>query len=140
MSHSYPVPDHHKRCPDCGETKPYDEFPSRPTNRDVRYTYCKFCHNRRNRETVSRLYGSSRHYHLRQRYGAGADDIHRLIDAQGGWCVICRRRPATQVDHDHTTGEIRGILCLYCNAGMGALRDDPDIIASAIEYLERSNG
>jgi hypothetical protein len=69
----------------------------------------------------------------------GADHVQQMIDAQGGLCAICNSRPATQVDHDHATGQVRGIVCLYCNAGMGALRDDPNIISGAIEYLERAD-
>jgi hypothetical protein len=61
-----------------------------------------------------------------------------MIEAQGGLCALCRTRPATQVDHDHATGAIRGILCLLCNAGLGAFGDDPKVISSAIYYLERT--
>jgi hypothetical protein len=126
-----------KVCPDCAEEKPLEDFPRFHRNKDGRGTYCKPCHNSRNRETITRLYGgSTRHYHLKQKYGIGAAEVERLIQHQGGVCAVCQKRPATQVDHDHVTGGIRGILCIYCNAAMGAFRDDPAVIASAIEYLE----
>jgi Recombination endonuclease VII len=67
----------------------------------------------------------------------GAAEVQALIDAQGGICPVCLKRPATQVDHDHKTGRVRGVLCLYCNAAMGAFHDDPNLIANAIAYLER---
>jgi hypothetical protein len=60
-----------------------------------------------------------------------------MVAEQGGLCKICRRREATQIDHDHRTGVIRGILCLYCNAALGAFHDDPLVIQNAIDYLER---
>lgn len=69
------------------------------------------------------------------RNGIGRDDFERMKAAQGGLCPICRRREATQVDHDHDTGKVRGILCLNCNAGIGALRDDPRLVYEAVDYL-----
>lgn len=57
------------------------------------------------------------------------------IAQQGGVCAACGTAEATQVDHDHVTGRVRGILCLHCNAGMGAFRDDPRLIYQAIDYL-----
>lgn len=109
-----------KRCPDCGEVKPLESFCRNRNTRDGRATYCKPCHNARNRETIRRLYGNTRHYHLRQRYGIGAAEVEELIRRQGGVCAICEQEPATQVDHDKRTGEVRGILCDGCNGGLSA--------------------
>ena len=76
-----------------------------------------------------------------RRYGIGADEVDKLIRRQGGLCAVCRRREAKQVDHDHETGAVRGIVCLLCNAAMGAFHDDPDLIRRAIAYVdENSNG
>jgi hypothetical protein len=130
-------PEERKRCPDCGDVKPLSEFPRNKHTRSGFHAYCKPCHNARTRDTVRRLYGNSRHYHLRKKYGVGSDEVQELVKAQGGVCPICLKRPATQVDHDHDTGEIRGVLCLYCNAALGAFHDDPDLIAKAIAYVER---
>jgi hypothetical protein len=124
-----------KGCPDCGEIKRLEEFPRYHRMPDGRGTYCRLCHNRRTRESVRRN-GGSRRYHLRQRYGLESDQIDLMISQQGGVCAVCRKRPATQVDHDHKTGVVRGILCIYCNAAMGAFRDNPAIISDAIKYLE----
>ena len=121
------------RCRDCHEEKPLSEFPG-----GHRYTYCKRCNNARTRESIRRRYGNTRHYHLKQRFGIGSAEVQALIDSQGGLSAMCRVRPATQVDHDHGTGRVRAILCLHCNAGLGAFGDDPQIIARAIEYLEKS--
>lgn len=128
------------RCPDCGQEKPEDEFPRNRRTSTGRGTYCKACHNARTRETVKRLYGDSREYHLRQKYGIGVADYDRMVAEQGGLCKVCRKRAATQIDHDHESGAIRGILCLYCNAALGALHDDPKLIERAIKYLERDRG
>lgn len=78
---------------------------------------------------------SRRHYRLTERYGIGEGDVARLVERQGGVCLICRTTRPTAVDHDHVTGIVRGILCPDCNTGMGQLRDDPWVIRRAIEYL-----
>ena len=89
---------------------------------------------------MQRVHGGYRHYRLKHKYGIGAAEVDAMIAAQGGLCALCEVRPATQVDHDHKTGKVRAILCLLCNAGMGAFKDDPNIIRNAIAYLERSDG
>jgi len=68
------------------------------------------------------------------------EDIPILGWYQEGKCAICGRRP-TQfrrlcIDHDHRTGEIRGLLCDYCNTTIGFLKDDADWLASAADYLK----
>jgi len=54
---------------------------------------------------------------------------------QGGLCLICLRAPAVHVDHDHGTGEIRGMLCFNCNGGLGQFKDDVEVTARAVQYL-----
>lgn len=125
-----------KLCRDCGVEKDLEEFPRNRGARDGRGAYCKPCHNARTRATVKRLHGNSRHYHLMQRFGIGAAEVDAMIEAQGGLCALCRKAPAKQVDHDHVTGRVRAILCLKCNAGLGALKDDVRLVFSAIDYLE----
>jgi Recombination endonuclease VII len=77
---------------------------------------------------------------LRYRYGAEADKTYeRLYDEQGGRCAICRRTPngAMHVDHDHTTGQIRQLLCRSCNIGLGHFRDNPVLLRAAADYIEK---
>ena len=85
---------------------------------------------------------------LRGRVGIGLAAYHELFTVQGGVCAICGRpetakstngglRRFLTVDHDHATGEIRGLLCSACNTGIGQLGDDPDRLHAAIAYLER---
>jgi hypothetical protein len=67
------------------------------------------------------------------------------LEAQGGVCAICKRPEAKlssgggtkmlAVDHDHTTGLARGLLCQPCNIGLGALQDRPDLLRAAASYL-----
>src|SRR5205814_1597310 len=124
------------RCRDCGLEKPDSDFPRNRSTSSGRGAYCKDCHNRRGRESVRKA-GGSRHYHLRQKYGMGADEVKELTIRQGGLCAVCRMQPAVQVDHDHETGSVRGVVCLNCNGGMGHFRDDPVLLAAAAAYLRR---
>ena len=126
------------RCPDCGLEKDPEDFPRNRSTRTGRGVYCKPCHNARTRESIKRLYGNTRHYHLKQRFGIGAAEVDAMIKAQGGSCPICKRRPAVHVDHDHKTGKVRAILCEMCNGGLGQFKDDPASISRAIAYLERN--
>jgi hypothetical protein len=62
----------------------------------------------------------------------------RRLQEQGGVCAICKLPPGEKqlaVDHDHETGEIRGLLCNDCNLGLGFFRDDPDLLRHAGAYL-----
>jgi hypothetical protein len=125
-----------KRCPDCGEWKPNDQFPRNKRTEDGRAVYCKPCHNARGRESRQRLYGGSRHYHLVRRYGVGAAEVEELIAAQGGVCAVCGRSDPDHVDHDHATKEVRGVLCFNCNGGLAQFKDDASILRSAADYLD----
>lgn len=64
-----------------------------------------------------------------------------LYEQQDGRCEGCSGPllpgPTTHVDHDHTTGKVRGLLCKTCNMGMGLLKDSPDVLRRLAAYLER---
>ena len=88
---------------------------------------------------------SARRSHLKTKYGMTPEAFDLLLEAQGGKCAICggndlkdERGFRPHVDHCHKTGRVRGILCGRCNKGIGALRDDVDIVRRALAYLEGS--
>ncbi len=78
----------------------------------------------------------ARYYQRKHKYGITEAEYHELLISQDGLCRICETEGATHIDHDHTTGEVRGILCGHCNRGMGFFRDDALVLAAAIDYLK----
>lgn len=73
-------------------------------------------------------------------YGISKADFDRMITSQNGLCAICHQPPTKKglsVDHNHTTGGVRELLCSRCNTAIGLLRDSPDTCRAAAEYLER---
>ena len=61
---------------------------------------------------------------------------NELMESQEGRCAICGMKPEARVEHDHATGQVRGLLCQSCNVALGFLRDDPNRLKTAIAYLE----
>lgn len=81
-----------------------------------------------------------REYSLLRNYGLTQKDFDLLLEKQGGTCAICKGesrviRPGLCVDHNHSTGKVRGILCHKCNVALGTLEDSPARAQSVIEYL-----
>ena len=73
-------------------------------------------------------------------YGIDVSDYDRMLEEQGGGCYICGKKPtkrALDIDHDHKTGKVRGLLCSNHNRGIGLLDDDISLLARAIQYLAR---
>ena len=84
-----------------------------------------------------------RRYSLK-RYGVTPDDYYEMLRVQGGLCAICRK-PETasnkimSLDHCHTSGAVRGLLCHRCNSALGLFLDDVELLRNAISYLEAHN-
>jgi len=83
----------------------------------------------------------------KKKFGITEHDFQLMLDLQGGRCAICRctsieakelYSQAFGVDHDHVTGKNRGLLCPPCNSGIGMLKDSPELLRVAAEYIERS--
>jgi len=82
-------------------------------------------------------------YRLKKRYGITIDQYNDTLEKQNHCCYICKKHKSEfdkpfGVDHCHTTGKVRGLLCGKCNRAIGLLEDNKDIINSAKEYLEKN--
>jgi hypothetical protein len=97
----------------------------------------------RNKErllTDPRRIRAQRAHHLRKTYGITIEEYEVMLEAQGGTCVCGVTEPGGRyknflVDHDHETGEIRGLLCYTCNSAVGLVQDDPEVLRALADYL-----
>jgi hypothetical protein len=96
---------------------------------------CAECRTRKKQQRVRE--------HTLRVYGINGREYDRLLDLQGGRCAICRTRkpgrgkPIFAVDHDHVTGQVRGLLCYKCNTAVAYLQDDPKVLRAAVRYVEQ---
>jgi len=82
-------------------------------------------------------------YQDRWLYGVDPGFRERLWAAQHGCCAICRTTLGVQtgcIDHDHVTGQLRGMLCRKCNSALGLFQESPELLSSAASYLEHWKG
>lgn len=121
------APDGQKWCARCQEFRPLTSFPQRKDR--AAGPYCKPC---------QRAYNQERR--LLINFGLTWDEYDFLLASQDYRCAICRGKPrkhSLSVDHDHKTGEIRGLLCSRCNHRLlGSANDDPARLRAAADYLE----
>ena len=83
--------------------------------------------------------GRTRNSYLKRFFGISLDDYNELLEKQNGVCAICGGKSGKRsfsVDHDHTNGKVRGLLCRGCNVGIGNLNDDPELLEKAIQYIK----
>lgn len=86
-----------------------------------------------------------RYSKLKSKYGLTRQAYDAMFDGQNGLCAICHQPEITSfkrtlsVDHDHITGQIRGLLCHFCNTGLGKFKDNPQLLVAAAQYLKDQN-
>ena len=77
--------------------------------------------------------------YLNKTYGITVETFLKMLDAQNGACAICEKICVTGerlcVDHDHETGQVRGLLCRKCNSAIGMFDDEPVLVERALQYL-----
>lgn len=128
-----------KCCNRCGIGKSVEDFYRSSRSGDGRQGYCKACDKVR-RETPERMEAKKRSAWLAQlrKYGTSEAEYQQMFERQMGLCLICQKPENNiklAVDHDHATGEVRGLLCKRCNMAIGLLDDDPHIVTRAALYL-----
>ena len=112
-----------KWCPKCKQMLQFESFGKNKTQKFGLTAYCREC-----QKKVSR----------RHLYGLTDTAYKQLLFEQNGFCKICGRKfgMAPHVDHDHSTGRIRGLLCNKCNTAIGMFNEDIACLKAAIVYLE----
>lgn len=149
-----------KTCNKCGIEKPKSRFYKNKTTKDGLQHWCKICMGANNKEHRNTLGGkesykrSRRKYlkttkgkktnknnHLKCAYGITLKDYTQILEEQECVCAICGADDPGggnnhfHVDHNHITGEIRGLLCINCNRGLGGFKDNIETILRAAQYL-----
>lgn len=135
-----------KHCKKCNTTKPLDCFYKHKSTKDGYRSECKVCTVDVNRtwhkNNKERRYKKNRDTTLRKSYCITSERYEEILKEQNNKCKICgveyssgKRFP---VDHCHTTGKVRGILCSNCNTGLGMFKDNPKYLDFAIKYLKES--
>lgn len=83
----------------------------------------------------------SRIYNLQRKFNLTPEQYLEMETHQKGVCCICKKKCTRKlaVDHNHTTGKVRGLLCNSCNRGLGYFKDSLENLQQAITYLKEHN-
>lgn len=124
-----------KICTKCKEDKPLEAYHKKKGGKYGLTSFCKEC---KKKSYPGKTAEYSRNWYLQRTFGITLEEYNQRLAAQEYRCAICKNHYEEiimHVDHDHTTNEIRGILCVRCNALLGMARDDTAVLAGAIGYL-----
>lgn len=79
---------------------------------------------------------------LQKRYGVSLEQYNKMLAEQDNVCYICKdnkSNKALAVDHCHTTGQVRRLLCSNCNTSLGLLKEDIGLMEKLIEYVKETH-
>ncbi len=133
-----------KTCPTCKESKPLQDYWK------SQYSCIPCTKEKQKNRWASRSPKKRLHQHLKYKYGVTEEKLIETLDKQNNACAICKeslpdllvyenRSRGYAIDHNHDSGEFRGVLCTNCNTLLGMAKDNKDILLAAIDYLE-TNG
>lgn len=130
-------------CFSCRKELPYESFAKDSQRTDGAQRECRHCCAARKSAWNKTEAGkrSAAATKLRQRFGLTLEDYERMYEEQAGKCLTCdssesHRGHRLAVDHCHTTGKVRGLLCKSCNVALGNARENPNILRRLAEYAE----
>ena len=142
-----------KYCPRCKQTKSVDDFNKRNGKRSKEcQAYCRKCH----RKYVSdwqRTSNGKLHQErarLKYKFGITPEEVDSLLMSQCGVCALCGQQEtklefrtgkvmSLSVDHNHKSGQIRGLLCQKCNSIIGYANEDVELLQKVIDYLKEND-
>lgn len=136
------------KCAKCGEEKASSDFGVCKAKKNGLQSYCRTCSTKTRREYVAKRppLDKERASQFKYRYGVTKEAFDSMWEDQDGKCCICQEDLSLElrgyaIDHNHETGQVRGLLCNKCNTGLGLFMDNPDFLNRAEGYLrERGHG
>ena|SRR5579859_2997989 len=138
-----------KTCTKCGKSKKLSDFYKRKRATDGRNSHCKLCEHKeiyewrkKNPDIQAEI---TRRCRLKRIYGITPEQYDELLKKQNGRCAICDRHESEfkvrlAIDHNHATGEIRGLTCTYCNHRVIGRHKDGKILRRLADYIEQGTG
>ena len=137
-----------KVCTKCGELKALSEYSKKnaKNRKPGLQPRCKSCAANDTKEWHRKNKNTSRERYLQARYGMSENEYAARLLAQNNSCILCGTEFSSGdygpnspvVDHCHTHGHVRGILCNECNRGLGYFHDNPDTLRAAAAYIEEN--
>ena len=137
-----------KKCSKCGEPREIKLFCFRKSSAKGKILYeswCKLCKAQSARkwfhDNAERSNHNRRKWNFKRNFGISIEEYDIILERQNGRCAICGYGKGDStgkrlaVDHNHKTGNVRGLLCGSCNNGLGRFKDDPDVMQRAVSYL-----
>ena len=135
----------HRECRKCGQTKNlYEDYYKIRKNKEgpSAWSYeCKVCCKARVKKEHEDDPSVKRNSHLKRKYGISLTDYNKILVEQNGVCATCGtdkpggRWEMFACDHDHKTGQVRGLLCKGCNIALGEVGDNTQTLTRMVEYL-----
>ena len=132
--------DLYRTCMTCGEEKSILEFYFRDKKTGRRHSACKECDKARVKARHQANPERTRNNDLKRNYGITLEEHTKMYEEQNGRCAICGNEGNGKweklcVDHCHTTGKVRKLLCHKCNTALGLVGDNTQILHKMINYL-----
>jgi hypothetical protein len=132
-----------KYCGTCKQTKPITEFANNKVKKDGLQERCKECtktHYQKTKHLRSKPSSEDKRRWLMSSYGLTVEAFNKMFSDQQGLCAICGTsewgRPSPSIDHCHTSGKVRGLLCNNCNRGLGLFKDNFTFLMKAAHYVK----
>lgn len=137
-----------KTCKTCNQTKEIELFVKSNQTKSGYRGICKACsceyYAKRRVEKYELVRSYERKFHrarrLKYTYNITEKEISDLTEKQNNCCAICKTQTKLVIDHCHANGHVRGLLCGYCNLGLGHFKDQISLLENAKEYLNNNKG
>jgi hypothetical protein len=132
-----------KACTQCGVVKPIHAFSKDRHHVTGHKAACKTCSSLKFKTwraaNIDEVRKNDRIKHYVRKYGLSTDSAVALVENKVGTCEICRATDSLVVDHCHSTGNVRGLICGACNSALGYARENISTLRGLIQYIERHN-